>query len=130
MLTQRGCGLWVDPNVDGIAAGLRQEIKALKHGLAGVPSGAAIRISAVRDNGQLILAVQDNGVGMSAARLSDFNRGVGLSNTRARLEHLYGPLHRFEFRQPPEGGLQVLIAVPLEAVAEEVIGVRVVEGAA
>jgi hypothetical protein len=43
---------------------------------------------------------------------------------------LYGALHRFEFRQPPEGGLQVLIAVPLEAVAEEVIGVRVVEGAA
>ena len=46
------------------------------------PSGARLAGSE-----RLELIVQDNGVGMSAARLSDFNRGVGLSNTRARLEH-------------------------------------------
>ena len=56
---------------------------------------------------------RDDGVGMSAARLSDFNRGVGLSNTRARLEHLYGARHRFEFRQPAEGGLAVLDRHPV-----------------
>ena len=104
---------------------------AIKHGIGPRPSPGTITIRArLAGSERLELIVQDNGVGMSAARLSDFNRGVGLSNTRARLEHLYGALHRFEFRQPPEGGLQVLIAVPLEAVAEEVIGVRVVEGAA
>ena len=104
---------------------------AIKHGIGPRPSPGTITIRArLAASDRLELIVQDNGVGMSAARLSDFNRGVGLSNTRARLEHLYGALHRFEFRQPPEGGLQVLIAVPLEAVAEEVIGVRVVEGAA
>jgi two-component system, LytTR family, sensor kinase len=104
---------------------------AIKHGIGPRPSPGTITIRArLAGSERLELIVQDNGVGMSAARLSDFNRGVGLSNTRARLEHLYGPLHRFEFRQPPEGGLQVLIEVPLEAVAEEVIGERVVEGAA
>ena len=104
---------------------------AIKHGIGPRPSPGTITIKArLAGSERLELIVQDNGVGMSAARLSDFNRGVGLSNTRARLEHLYGSLHRFEFRQPPEGGLQVLIVVPLEAVAEEVIGVRVVEGAA
>ena len=45
-----------------------------------------------RVGGMLELEVQDNGVGLSAARLSDFNRGVGLANTRSRLEHLYGSL--------------------------------------
>ena len=50
---------------------------------------------------------------LSAARLTDFNRGVGLTNTRSRLQHLYGGDHRFEFRQRPGGGLQVLIAIPL-----------------
>ena len=68
----------------------------------------------------LELDVQDNGVGLSAARLTDFNRGVGLSNTRSRLDHLYGSLHRFEFRQPAEGGLLVRIAIPLA----ELAGVR------
>jgi sensor histidine kinase YesM len=65
----------------------------------------------------LELDVQDNGVGLSAARLTDFNRGVGLSNTRSRLDHLYGPLHRFEFRQPAEGGLLVCIAIPMAELA-------------
>jgi two-component system, LytTR family, sensor kinase len=104
---------------------------AIKHGIGPRPSPGTITITARLVGSECLeLVVQDNGVGLSAARLSDFNRGVGLSNTRARLEHLYGALHRFEFRQPPEGGLQVLIAVPLEAVAEDVIGVRDVEGAA
>ena len=66
----------------------------------------------------LELEVKDNGVGLSAARLTDFNRGVGLANTRSRLQHLYGSTHRFEFRQPAAGGLSVLIAIPLVEVAE------------
>jgi len=107
---------------------------AIKHGIGPRPAPGTIIIRSRRLSGMLELTVQDNGVGMSAARLSDFNRGVGLSNTRARLEHLYGSLHRFEFRQPAEGGLLVLIAVPLaevaEEVAEDVVGVQAVEGAA
>jgi two-component system, LytTR family, sensor kinase len=61
-----------------------------------------------------------HGVGLSAARLTDFNRGIGLGNTRSRLQHLYGSSHRFEFRQPPDGGLSVLIAFPLVEIAEVV----------
>jgi sensor histidine kinase YesM len=68
----------------------------------------------------LELEVRDNGVGLSAARLTDFNRGIGLGNTRSRLQHLYGQSHRFEFRQPPGGGLSVLIAIPLVEIAEAV----------
>jgi hypothetical protein len=82
------------------------------------------------ENTMLELVVQDNGVGLSAARLSDFNRGIGLSNTRSRLDHLYGSSHRFEFRQPAEGGLLVLIAIPLVDVEDETVGVPAVEGAA
>jgi sensor histidine kinase YesM len=103
---------------------------AIKHGLGPRPSPGTIAIRSRQMAGMLELEVQDNGVGMSAARLSAFNRGVGLSNTRSRLEHLYGSLHRFEFRQPPEGGLLVLIAIPLAAVAEEVVELEAVEGAA
>jgi sensor histidine kinase YesM len=103
---------------------------AIKHGIGPRPAPGTITIRSRRISGMLELTVQDNGVGLSAARLSDFNRGVGLSNTRSRLEHLYGSLHRFEFRQPSEGGLLVLIAIPLAMVEDEIVGVQAVEGAA
>ncbi len=92
---------------------------AIKHGIGPRPTPGQIAVRA-RVNGALLeLDVQDNGVGLSAARLTDFNRGVGLSNTRSRLDHLYGSLHRFEFRQPAEGGLLVSIAIPMAEVAVE-----------
>jgi two-component system LytT family sensor kinase len=93
---------------------------AIKHGIGPRPTPGQIAVRARRAGAMLELAVQDNGVGLSAARLTDFNRGVGLSNTRSRLDRLYGSLHRFEFRQPAEGGLLVLIAIPLA----ELAGVR------
>lgn len=92
---------------------------AIKHGIGPRPSPGTITIRS-RLVGQTVeLNVQDDGVGMSAARLSDFNRGVGLSNTRSRLEHLYGSLHRFEFRRPGTGGLLVSIVIPLASVDDE-----------
>jgi signal transduction histidine kinase len=103
---------------------------AIKHGVGPRPAPGTITIRSRQVGGMLELSVQDDGVGLSAARLSDFNRGIGLSNTRSRLEHLYGTLHRFEFRQPPQGGLLVLIEIPLAEVAEEVGGVVAVEGVA
>jgi signal transduction histidine kinase len=103
---------------------------AIKHGIGPRPAPGRITIRSRRTDGFLELEVQDDGVGLSAARLSDFNRGVGLANTRSRLEHLYGSLHRFEFRQPPGGGLLVLIAIPLVEVAGMVAGDEAVEGAA
>ncbi len=91
---------------------------AIKHGIGPKPTPGRIDIRSHRVGSMLELEVRDNGVGLSAARLTDFNRGVGLANTRSRLQHLYGSTHRFEFRQPPGGGLQVLIALPLVEVAE------------
>lgn len=93
---------------------------AIKHGIGPRPTPGQIAVRARRVGAMLELDVQDNGVGLSAARLTDFNRGVGLSNTRSRLDHLYGSLHRFEFRQPAEGGLLVLISIPMAELAVEV----------
>jgi signal transduction histidine kinase len=95
---------------------------AIKHGIGPRPTPGQIAVRARVNGAMLELDVQDNGVGLSAARLTDFNRGVGLSNTRSRLDHLYGSLHRFEFRQPAEGGLLVCIAIPMAALASEVDG--------
>ena len=95
---------------------------AIKHGLGPRPTPGQVAVRARINGAMLELDVQDNGVGLSAARLTDFNRGVGLSNTRSRLDHLYGSLHRFEFRQPAEGGLLVCIAIPMAELAVEDTG--------
>jgi sensor histidine kinase YesM len=93
---------------------------SIKHGIGPRPTPGRIEIRSRRLGSMLELEVKDNGVGLSAARLTDFNRGIGLGNTRSRLQHLYGSSHRFEFRQPPGGGLSVLIAIPLVEIAEAI----------
>jgi two-component system, LytTR family, sensor kinase len=92
---------------------------SIKHGIGPRSGPGRVAIRAVRHEHELELEVRDDGVGLSASRLSDFNRGVGLANTRSRLQHLYGAQHRFEFRQPAEGGLTVRIVIPLADAAGE-----------
>ncbi len=92
---------------------------SIKHGIGPRPTPGQIDIRSWRTGSLLELEVRDNGVGLSAARLTDFNRGVGLANTRSRLQHLYGSSHRFEFRQPSGGGLSVGIAIPFVEIADE-----------
>jgi len=103
---------------------------SIKHGIAPRPTPGQIEIRSRRTGSLLELEVKDNGLGLSAARLTDFNRGVGLANTRSRLQHLYGSSHRFEFRQPSGGGLSVIVAIPLVELAEEVPEDMVEEGVA
>jgi signal transduction histidine kinase len=93
---------------------------SIKHGIGPRPMPGRIEIRSRRVGGFVELEVRDNGVGLSEVRLSDFNRGVGLANTRSRLQHLYGSNHRFEFRQPADGGLSVVIAIPMAEAAVEV----------
>jgi LytS/YehU family sensor histidine kinase len=52
----------------------------------------------------------DDGPGLPAQGAAA--AGVGLANTRARLEQLYGKRHRFDMRNRAEGGLRIAIVLP------------------
>ncbi|MNC85917.1 Sensor histidine kinase YpdA [compost metagenome] len=91
---------------------------AVRHGIAPKVGGGRLEISARRDGERLRLVVRDNGAGLGNDTLQAFNEGVGLSNTRSRLEHLYGEQHRFEFQRPPDGGLAVTVVIPFSASAD------------
>ena len=54
------------------------------------------------------MQVRDNGSGLNPKR--PHLEGVGLSNSRARLEQLHPGRHRFEFTN--DNGLLVTVAVP------------------
>jgi sensor histidine kinase YesM len=85
---------------------------ALRHGLAPKVGGGRVEIVARRLGDELQLVVRDNGAGLSTDAQNAFESGVGLSNTRSRLQHLSAGRHRFEFHTPPGGGLAVTIQIP------------------
>jgi signal transduction histidine kinase len=85
---------------------------AIRHGIARKVGGGLLEIRAAREDEGLCLLVRDTGPGLSAAKLSALNTGVGLTNTRSRLEELFPRRHRFEFHEPADGGLAVKILIP------------------
>lgn len=84
---------------------------AIRHGISDRETGGVINIRAERQNGMLCLQVRDNGPGLNVPR-GNLVEGVGLSNTRSRLEYLYGSGSRFEVGDADEGGLIVTAAFP------------------
>lgn len=85
---------------------------AIRHGIAPRSAPGRIDVFARRTNGLIEIQVRDNGIGFPTDRHLRPREGVGLANTRARLRHLYGAAHRFELRNVPSGGAEVLLVVP------------------
>ena len=86
---------------------------AIRHGLEKRAAPLAITIRARRAThgaGLLELDVLDDGPGLPEE--APRRNGVGLANTRARLERLYGEAHRFEIGNRPEGGVRVHLEIP------------------
>lgn len=94
---------------------------AIRHGIARRSSPGSVIITARRVNGLVEMVVRDNGVGFPAGRHLLPREGVGLANTRARLRHLYGAAHRFELRNVPAGGAEVLIVIPFRPAEQSVV---------
>ena len=84
---------------------------AIRHGIEPRAKPGCIDLRAWRENGRLKLEVRDNGVGLAPGRRPE--EGVGLSNTRARLQQLYGDgQHRFGLDNASGAGLAVCLEIP------------------
>ena len=82
---------------------------AIKHGLAPLPEGGFVRISAHRLGDELELRVADSGRGFTQTS----GAGTGLANIRARLAALYGATGRLSLAPNPPRGVTATIVVPL-----------------
>ena len=84
---------------------------AIKHGIGPRSGQGLVQISARKQEDKIWIEVRDNGVGLSRNARVRFNNGVGLSNTRARLECLYGAEQRLDFAEE-DSGLSVRMLIP------------------
>jgi two-component system LytT family sensor kinase len=82
---------------------------SIRHGIAPRAAPGRIEVRARRDRDWLHLEVRDDGLGLPAQPASG---GVGLTNTRARLFHLYGEAQRLEACNDPRGGCVVQVTLP------------------
>jgi signal transduction histidine kinase len=87
---------------------------ALAHGIARRTDPGRVRIASQRAGDRLRLLVEDNGPGLGGGSPDAVEQGVGLKNTRQRLEALYGDDQqlRFEDAAGPDGGLRLTLELP------------------
>ncbi|RUO79340.1 sensor histidine kinase [Pseudidiomarina taiwanensis] len=88
---------------------------SIKYAIAKLEQGGRIHIQAERFADDLLISVSDNGPGTkkSTAELLA-SGGVGLSNTRDRLQALYGKNYSFTLTDAQPQGLKVAIRIPFE----------------
>ena len=86
---------------------------AIVHGLQGAHRLGVISVRSTIQNGNLMLAVADNGIGLPVKDTADLEIGIGLNSTCERLRRMYPNQHSFSMRALPEGGTEVLVSFPL-----------------
>jgi sensor histidine kinase YesM len=79
---------------------------AIRHGVGSRRGNRFVCVLIFPWNGALRIVVRDDGGGLP----DPFHEGIGLRNTRARIADLY-PRHRFEIRNVPSGGCEVLLEI-------------------
>ncbi len=87
---------------------------AVRHGLAPLERGGTVRLTARLEDGQLRIAVEDDGVGAPGGDGTDLlGRGVGLRNTDRRLRARFGDTAALRIDTPPGGGFRVGFRLPV-----------------
>ena len=85
---------------------------AVRHGIEPQASPGLIRIEANREGKNLRLVVSDNGKGFEARPAPSSGHGIGLANTRARLEQMFPGEHEFPLAGGEGGGCVAIITIP------------------
>jgi two-component sensor histidine kinase len=85
---------------------------SIRHGIEPRETGGTILVRSLHRESSLRLEIRDDGEGLKAGQLAALRDGVGLSNTKARLQELYGDGHRFQITPNAEGGLTVAVELP------------------
>jgi sensor histidine kinase YesM len=105
----------VDPSILDAAVpqmGLQPIVEnAIRHGIGRSSAAGRIQINAARLHDSLEIKVKDDGPGLADKKSTD-GSGIGLSNTRARLQQLYGDAAKLSVGNDEVGGVVVTMVLP------------------
>ncbi len=92
---------------------------AINHGLKNARGEKKVCVRAYRESDNLMIAVEDNGVGISAERLEELKKNyrgqensIGLSNINARMQMLYGDAYGVTIESTEGKGTRVFLTIP------------------
>jgi LytS/YehU family sensor histidine kinase len=94
---------------------------AIRHGIAHRIEPGCVEIRSERRGDKLRIEVRDDGPGFASN-----TAGIGLTNTRARLERLYGSGYVLQLNNGTQNGAIVILEIPFrlrEAIAYETVGI-------
>lgn len=120
IVLEPGCETWLVPPL------LIQPLveNSVRHGLQGREEGGRVRIEARRENGCLLVAVDDDGLGMSREvideilsprDLESMTEGVGARNSNQRLVQLFGQEYALRIDSAPGRGCRIALRIPTAA---------------
>jgi LytS/YehU family sensor histidine kinase len=89
---------------------------AIRHGVERLAESGRIEIASVLNGETVTLRVWDNGPGL--AQVATSGGGVGIRNTVARLDRLYGTAQRFTLRPAVGGGTVAEVRLPFRPRSE------------
>jgi len=85
----------------------------IKHGISGKIDGGTIELRAKRNHDRLTIQVEDDGVGIPEAELSNIlDKGIGVTNVKERLKVLYNQDYRMLIDSQPGRGTRIEIELP------------------
>jgi sensor histidine kinase YesM len=87
---------------------------AIRHGVARSMEAGEIRIRTESKGKVLRLSVENTCP--AAGRKSEVSKGIGLTNTRKRLEHLYGTQYNMAMQRLDSGDMSVTIDLPMSRI--------------
>jgi hypothetical protein len=96
---------------------------AIRHGIGKRKGHDCIEIFARQHDGNLQIEVWNRNSIVEESSTPFDRRGVGLRNTRARLEHSYGPGSSLTFRPLGPGGAVAIIVIPLRSSSPGLSGI-------
>jgi LytS/YehU family sensor histidine kinase len=93
---------------------------AVKHGISRIPGEGRITIHGYRDRDRLKVLVTNTGEERETSGAAEAGvAGIGLTNTRQRLNTLYGSDFTLSLSWPQEGGCQVSLDLPYQRTVRE-----------